>query len=128
MKIRLPVFLWVLSLSLFIASVLLLGPTLPARVATHFGSSGHPNGWMSRSSHLLFFTLFGIGFSSFVIGLCYFVRFFPASLLNVPRAEYWRSSEHYSEACDYLFHHSFWFGTLATLWLAAFHALSLIHI
>jgi len=123
MKIRASVLLWILSLVFLIASVHWLGASLPDRVATHFGASGHPNGWMSRSSHLLFFTLFGIGFSSFVIGISYVVRFFPPSLLNVPHAEYWRSPEHYPEACDFLFHHSFWFGTLASLWLAAFHAL-----
>jgi hypothetical protein len=31
---------------------------LPARLATHFDFSGHPNGWMSREGSLVFFILF----------------------------------------------------------------------
>ena len=123
MKIRPAVLLWILSLVLFLASVYYFGASLPDRVATHFGASGQPNGWMTRSGHLLFFTLFGIGFSSFVIGISYVLRLFPPSLLNVPHAEYWRSPKHYPEACDFLFQHSFWFGALASLWLTALHYL-----
>jgi len=119
MKIKASVICW----AVFLTSVAILGPTLPDNVATHFVSSGHPNGWMSRSDHLIFSTLFGIGFSSFVIGICYLARFLPASMLNVPHAEYWGSPKHFPEACDYLFGHSFWFGTLASLWVTAFHYL-----
>jgi xanthosine utilization system XapX-like protein len=32
---------------------------LPARLATHFDFSGHPNGWMSRDGCLVFFVVFG---------------------------------------------------------------------
>ena len=111
-----------ISLLVFLVSMAILVPSLPDRVAT-FGVSGHANGWMTRSQHILFFAIFGVGFSSFVIGITYVVRFLPPSMLNVPHAEYWRSPEHYREACDFMLLHSFWFGTLASIWLAALHYL-----
>jgi uncharacterized membrane protein len=123
MKIRASVLIWAISLALFIGSVFLLGASLPERVATHFGASGHPNGWMIRSSYLLFSILFGIGFSSFVTGISYLARFLPPSTLNVPHSQYWRSPEHFGEACDFLFLHAFWFGTLVSVWLTALHYL-----
>jgi len=123
MKIRPSVTIWTVSTIASIASVLLLAASLPERVATHFGTSGQANGWMTHSSHLIFFILFAIGFSSFVIGISYIIRFLPASMLNVPHAEYWRSPEHYRKACDFLFLHSFWFGALSSIWVAALHYL-----
>ncbi len=53
----------------------------------------------------------------------YLLRFFPSNLLNVPHADYWRSPEHYSEVCAYLFGQSFWFGALSAIWVAALHYL-----
>lgn len=120
-KMKLRVALWLLSLALFLASLAVLGPTLPARVATHFGAAGQANGWMTRSGHLVLSALFGVGFSSFIIGLCYVIRFLPPCLLNVPHPEYWRAPGHYREACDYLFRESFWLGTLLSLWMTGLH-------
>ncbi len=121
MKMRVAV--WLASLILFLGSLVVLGPMLPERVATHFGAAGEANGWMTRSEHLQAMALFGLGFPCFLIGLCYVIRFLPPSLLNVPHPEYWRSPEHYREACAYLFQESFWLGTLSSLWVTGMHAL-----
>ena len=96
---------------------------LPERVADHFNSAGTANGWTSRSAFTAFFVVFGTIFSSFVIGICYSIRFFPSRLLNVPNPEYWRSPKHYPEACAFLFGHAFWFGALAAVWFGLFHYL-----
>jgi hypothetical protein len=50
---------------------------LPSRVATHFDGSGRPNGWMSRTAHLQFMTVFGLGFPLFVPALIYASRLLP---------------------------------------------------
>ena len=81
---------------------------LPERPATHFDMQGRPDGWMDRSSHLVFMLLFGLGTPAFVITLCWALRFLPPSLLNVPKPEYWRSPEHYPEACRILLRWSVW--------------------
>jgi serine/threonine-protein kinase len=123
MKIpKLPAIVWMACVIAFVASVLFLAPGLPDRVATHFGFSGRANGWMPRSTYTLFFIVFGIFFSSFVIGISYGVRFFSSSCLNVPNPDYWRSPEHYPEACDFLFRQAFWFGALSTVWAGLLNA------
>lgn len=72
---------------------------------------------MTRAQHLTFMMLFGLGVPVFVIGICYSIRFFPSSLLNVPKASYWRSPEHYPEACRILFTHSLWFASMLLIWM-----------
>lgn len=114
---------WLASLGLFLVSLAVLGPMLPDRVATHFAAAGQANGWMPRSEHLQAMALFGLGFPSFFVGLCYVIRFLPPCLLNVPHPEYWRAPEHYREACTFLFQESFWLGTLSSLWVTGMHAL-----
>jgi hypothetical protein len=119
---RLPMTVWAVCAAAFAGSVCYLSASLPARVATHFTGAGHANGWMTRSQHITFTLLFGIGISLFVIGICYCIRFFPASALNVPNSAYWRSPEHYPEACAFLFRHSFWLGASELLWLGLLNA------
>ena len=117
----LPVVVWLIALVLFVASVFVLGQSLPDRVATHFGISGQPDDWMTRGAHLKFMLLFGAGTSTLPIVLCYLARFFPAWTLNVPNKAYWTSPEGHPIACAYVFLHSFWFGTLMLVWFAVLH-------
>lgn len=115
---KLPQIIWAISVVLFIASVFIFAQSLPNRVATHFDATGHPNGWMTRAQYISFFILSGVVFSGFVIGVCYMIRFFPSSTLNVPNKEYWRLPENYSVACDILFSKSFWLAAMGPVWLA----------
>lgn len=103
----------------FVMSVLLLSEQLPAKVATHFNAAGQANDWMTKDGHVAFILLFGIGISVFLIGICYSIRFFPSSMLNVPNRDYWRSKEHYPEACDFIFRHSFWMASMVILLLTS---------
>jgi uncharacterized membrane protein len=108
-----------ISVLVFVMSVFLLSDRLPAKVATHFNSAGRANGWMTKDGHVLFILIFGIGISAFITGICYLIRFFPASMLNVPNKDYWRSKEHYPEACDFMFRHSFWMASMVILLLTS---------
>lgn len=123
MKPHIPRLILLLTAILFILSVFHFGAALPARVATHFDGAGLPNGWMTRSAHLLSFSMLGLGSSLFILVLTALMRFLPASMLNVPHADYWRSPEHYPEACAYLHRHSYGFATLLLLWFGALHVL-----
>ncbi|SRR6266498_808278 len=49
--------IWI-SLPAIVTLYALAWNQLPARLATHFDFSGHPNGWMSRAGCLVFFILF----------------------------------------------------------------------
>ena len=85
---------------------------LPDRVATHFDGSGQPNGWMSRSTHLLFTLALGFGVPLFVVAILFVVRFLPDSLINIPHRDYWLAAERRAETFAWLFRHSLWFACI----------------
>ena len=116
MRSKLPLLFLLVAAIAFSVSLFYFLPSLPDRLATHFGATGQPNGWMTRDQHFIGITLLGFGLPAFVIGICYCIRFFPASMLNVPKASYWRSPEHYPEACRILLSWSFYFGAISFLW------------
>ena len=96
-------------------------PMLPNRVATHFDAAGMANGWMSRSTHLLFMSVFGLVFPLFLIGVCWSIRFLPAGLVNIPHREYWLADERRSETASYLVWHAVWFACLALGFVIGLH-------
>ncbi|MFA6292865.1 MAG: DUF1648 domain-containing protein, partial [Victivallales bacterium] len=100
---KLPAMVFLVSALVFLMSVLLFSQQLPAKVATHFNAAGGADGWMTKDGHVISVLLFGLGISAFLIGICYSIRFFPSSMLNVPNKDYWRAKEHYPEACDFIF-------------------------
>ncbi len=95
--------------------------TLPDLVASHFDAAGRADGTMPRRAHLAFFGGFGGGMSLFLLGVCWSVRLFPASTLNVPHADYWRRPENHPRACRFLFEHAFWIAAFTLLWLLGLH-------
>ncbi|MEO6847888.1 MAG: DUF1648 domain-containing protein [Chthoniobacterales bacterium] len=108
----LPIFLTLIIL--IIASVVILhyGHTLPGRVATHFGSSGQPNGWMTRAEIIQVSLLFQWGFALLLPTLMAIIRFLPSEYINVPNANYWRMPENFIRGLNFLFFYSFWLCVL----------------
>lgn len=109
---KLPMMVFSVCSFIFLMSVFLLSEKLPAKVATHFNAAGQADGWMTKNGHVLIILLIGFLISDFLIAICYAMRFFPSSTLNVPNKDYWRSKEHYPEACDFMFRHSFWMASM----------------
>ena len=107
----------------FVAYLALSAGGLPARVATHFDASGQPNGWMSRSSHVVFTLVFGFAVPLFVVGLMYVTRFLPDALVNIPRRDYWLSGERRSETLAYLLRQALWFACMNVVFVAGIHFL-----
>lgn len=107
----------------FFGYLVFSAPQLPNRVATHFDGSGQPNGWMSRSSHLLFTTFFGIVFPLLVVGIFFILRFLPERSLNVPHRDYWLAPERRVETFAYLLRHSLWFACMAVCFVIGIHFL-----
>lgn len=96
-KTRLILFLAVLA---FVGHILFVYFGLPPNVASHFDGQGNPNGWMSKST----FLLFELGVLVFVVGQFLLVPFFvgrlPPSLVNMPNRDYWLSDEHKEETLE----------------------------
>jgi uncharacterized membrane protein len=116
MRSKLPLLFLFVSAATFLASLVYFLPCLPDRLATHFATSGQANGWMTRNQHLIGISILGFGLPALVIGICYGLRFLPSSMLNVPRASYWRAPEHYPKACRLILRWSFCFGAISFLW------------
>jgi len=73
--------------------VALVWDRLPPFMASHFGASGRPDGWMSRGGFFLFYAVvFG-----FVIGVMLavprMVAVLPVRLVNLPNRDYWLAPE-----------------------------------
>ena len=68
-------------------------PLLPGRVASHFGPSGLPNGWMTKQTFFLIYAA--------LIAGAFFIGFYPARVIarassteiNLPNKDYWLAPE-----------------------------------
>lgn len=105
--------LLVLLLSLA-ACVRLIGvwDALPETMASHFGASGRPDGWMSRTAFLV---AFGGVWLLCVVPLAWtgWLRRMPAHLINLPHREYW-FPERRDEAVQLLESYLGWFAVALT--------------
>lgn len=119
--IRIPALLLGLLYLCFFGSLALSNSRLPTRVATHFGATGQPNGWMSRSAYLWFMIVFGVIFPLFVPALCYLSRWLPSWCYNIPHRDYWLAPERRRAVSAYLFRHSFWFAAMALAFVMGIH-------
>jgi uncharacterized membrane protein len=85
-------------------------PLLPDRLASHFGASGIPNGWMTKSQ---FFVTYAV-----VLLPALIVEFWahrriaktPDAKLRLPNKEYWLAPEHRAETFAYFESFFAWFG------------------
>ena len=119
--LRASVLLLILLFIVFGVSLAATVTLLPEQVATHFDAAGVPNGWMSRTSHLIFISLFGIGFPLLIIGICWSVRFVSPVTINIPHRDYWLAEERRIESVDFVFRHSIWLGCLGIAFITGLH-------
>jgi hypothetical protein len=100
---------------LLIAYVILLAGTvsmLPQRIATHFDGGGHPNGWMSRSSAVVFQGVIGLIIPLTFAAAFSLLRFVPPQGISFPNREFWFAPERRGETCSFLSRQGFWFASL----------------
>jgi uncharacterized membrane protein len=119
---RTPAVVLVLLYLCFFGYLVISIPQLPARVASHFDGGGRPDGWMSRSSCVLFTAGLGVGFPSLIVCLFYLMRFFPGGL-NIPHREYWLAPGRRAETFGYLLRQSLWFACMALAFVTGLHFL-----
>jgi uncharacterized membrane protein len=91
--------LWWMLIPIAVVSVIGIGlqavywPYMPERMATHFGPSGRPDGWMSRTSAVVFQAVLQIGLPALFIAIAWTLPRFPNSMINLPHREYWLAPE-----------------------------------
>jgi len=99
---------------------------LPDRVATHFGTEGHANGWMSRPFYLLF-----IGAMPALLALLFamearLIRFLPARFISIPRRDYWLAPERRAATAVLIRNYLAWLLCLLTLFFGGLHGLTVV--
>ncbi len=91
--------------------------TLPARVATHFGANGQPDGWMSRASH----TLGQVGITGGIAALFFILALalprLPERFVNLPHRDYWLAPQRRAATFAWLGAMLFWLGALLQAFL-----------
>lgn len=88
---------------------------LPQHIATHFDASGHPNGWMSRSSAVVFQGVIGLILPLIIAMGFFMVQFVSPDQIRLPRREFWFAPERRSETCAYLSRQGFLMASLLVL-------------
>lgn len=88
---------------------------LPQRMATHFDASGHPNGWMGRSSAVIFQGVVGLILPLVIAAAFFTIRFVPPKRINIPRRDFWFAAGRRDETCTYFARQGFWLASLLVL-------------
>jgi uncharacterized membrane protein len=70
---------------------------LPAQVASHFDAAGHANGYMPRSSYLLFMALVTFGVPLLIVEVTIVLPRFVPRLVRIPARDYWLAQERRTE-------------------------------
>ncbi|HEV7967590.1 MAG TPA: DUF1648 domain-containing protein [Candidatus Acidoferrales bacterium] len=107
---RLPRVLFFAIVLLAIAQCVHDFPRLPDRMASHFGPSGMPNGWMTKPQ---FFITFAVTLlPALLVEFCLSQRIAnkPDAKLNLPNKEYWLASERRAETFAYFETFFAWYG------------------
>jgi len=99
---RIVPFVFASVLLLYFGFVYWTADKIPTRVATHFGSNGQANGWMSHSNYLLFLSLTPFVLMLLFKGIAWMTRHLPARYINIPRREYWLAPERRATTVDYI--------------------------
>jgi serine/threonine-protein kinase len=103
---------------LLIANIVFLVCTislLPQQMATHFDAGGHSNGWMSRSSAVVFQGIIGLILPLIIAVAFCALRFVPTRGINFPNRDFWFAPERHSETCTYLSRQGLWLANLLVL-------------
>ncbi|MBC8138415.1 MAG: DUF1648 domain-containing protein [Fibrella sp.] len=110
---------WVFLVGIIVSvgQILMLGPLLPERVASHFGANGVADGFMSREMFLLFQWAITGFIAALFIGLPLLIHITPEDAINLPNKRYWLAPERRDSTFSYLADRFFAFGaaTLALL-------------
>jgi uncharacterized membrane protein len=112
---RIPGTIFGLLLISYIAFLICTISLLPQRMATHFDASGHPNGWMSRSSAVVFQGCIGLILPLIIAAGFFTVRFVSPDQIRVPRRDFWLAPERRAETCAYLSGRGFTLASLLVL-------------
>ena len=99
-------YLWIFSALLIVWQVYSSYSSLPERLATHFDSSGNPNGWSSRRGFLIIWcsTILGMN-AMWLLSVFLIPRLLRKKLawtVNIPNKDYWLATDERIQECSRL--------------------------
>jgi hypothetical protein len=96
---------------------------LPARVASHFGVGGRPNGWQSLAEYRVWMLGFGVLMPVAVTALIAWLPHRFPRLVNLPHRDYWLDPARREATLGALSSFGYGVGILAVLFALAIHLL-----
>jgi len=94
---------------------------MPARVATHFGFAGTPNGWMTRPGVVLFTMGFAVALPLLLHLIFVIIRHFAGAGVNIPNRDYWLAPERRNATLAHVQYWYSWFICLLVAFFAGVH-------
>ena len=85
-------------------------PLLPDRLASHFGASGIPNGWMTKTQFMLMYGVVLLPALAIEFWVSNQIANKPDARLNLPNKEYWLAPERRAETFAYFETFFAWYG------------------
>ena len=121
MKLTTPIVVLVFCYVIFFCYVALSYVDLPAKVATHFGIDGQPNGWMSHNGIVAFTIGLGIFVPALIVWMMATTGRIPVSFVKLPNRDYWLAIERRKTTLAILFQHSLWLASTCVLFFTCVH-------
>jgi uncharacterized membrane protein len=87
-------------------------PLLPDRLASHFGASGMPNGWMMKTQFLALYSVVLVPALAIEFWVSHRIAKKPDARLNLPNREYWLAPERRAETFAYFETFFAWYGCI----------------
>ena len=94
---------------------------LPERVASHFGSSGAADSFMSRGGYVTFMLVFVVALPLVMTGIVTLVFRSVTTSLNIPNRDYWLAPERRADTVAFLTRHNMRFGACLAIFLSYVH-------
>lgn len=92
-------------------------PLLPDRMASHFGPSGMPNGWMTKSQFFAIYALALLPALAVEFWVARRIARSPGARFNLPNKEFWLAPERREETFAYFKSFFAWYGCALLLLL-----------
>jgi uncharacterized membrane protein len=101
--------------------VFVTSSSLPERVASHFGSSGVADAFMSCNGYVTFMLAFVVGLPLLTTGIMTLVFRSSTTSLNMPHRDYWLAPNRRASTLAFLIRHNMLFGGGLAVFLSYVH-------
>jgi uncharacterized membrane protein len=92
-------------------------PSLPEKIATHFGSSNSPSSYSDKLSFLLLYNIIMLFLTAMFWGINYLMKIGGDSMVNLPNKKYWLAPERREATIEKLRANMNFFGLLTFLFM-----------